>query len=157
MKAFVLKYHDAPVAVSTDKWLLELFIVQRKLDKSFCDIEKANKEYFKYDSLFCTYYYGFTITNIEKRFIEYRTKEIESDWKLLKMDLKKQLVSYGDKLTKKDKKNLKNAIKTLDKMDLRNSKKHAGTMIDTILDNNGVVIEYLENLDRFRECMQGGF
>jgi prefoldin subunit 5 len=64
---------------------------------------------------------------------------------------------YKKFLTKKEVVQTKETISMLKKKkkNLHKSKEFAKMMIDNVIDRKGMVIDYMENLEMFRECMEG--
>jgi hypothetical protein len=155
MKIFYLLYNDqtVPVAICKDKWLLELFIAQRKLDPKKCDIKKSKSKEYLYNDRYLTYYYGHAITNIEARYIYHNTLEAESDVSLRIHDLEAMISGYKNELSAKKIKQLKSILKAFKKLNIPTSKKFAKRMLTDIIDQPKLITEYLEAIDLFRQCI----
>ena len=151
-------YRDniTPAAVSNDIWLLKLFIVQRKLHKKDCSIDQMNKaDKYKYPDLFLVYYFGYAVTSFEYRYICSMNAEYESDISNRIYELNNTLVLYKKKLSKKERRNIKRTIKILSEIEVSKDLEHAKNLIDTVIERPGMIIDYMENLDTFRQCMEG--
>ena len=155
MKIFCLYYDEStvPIAICKDKWLLELFIAQRKLKVNRCRIKKDKKDHFLYNDRYILYYYGYAITNLEARYVEMNYMEAESDLDVRIHDVEVLIRQYQNILKPKRIKQLKKLLKEMKKVDLRESKQFAKRMIDDIIDRPKVVTEYLEALDMFKQCV----
>ena len=158
MKYYKLIYLDniTPAAVSEDKWLLELFIVQRNLKKSDCEIyQLEKKDKYRYPDQFLVYYFGYAVTSFEYRYICSINAEYESDISNRIYELNNTLALYKSKLSKKERKCIKKSIKILEGIELSKDLDHAKSLIDTVIERPGMVIDYMENLDTFRQAMEG--
>ena len=146
---------DAPIAVCDDLWLIKLFIVQRRLKKSKCIIDSMSKsEKYNYPNQFLIYYFGYAVTSMEYRYICSMNAEYESEIEMQIYELRNTLMIYDKNLTKKERKSIKNTIKVLEKLNVSKDMEHVKANIDTVIDRPGMVIDYLENLDTFRRCME---
>ena len=154
MSFYVLQYtNKSVVAMSKDKWLLQLFIVQRKLNKDECRIKKKKKSN-KCSYNYLKYYYGIAITNREYEYITRLGLEAQSDIDMEINNLLDLLIIYKNSISKKEKKNIKKTIKTLEKIDVLKDKEIIKTRIDEILNKNSVVDEYFYNLEMFRNYIE---
>ena len=158
MKYYKLIYGDniIPAAVSEDKWLLELFIVQRKLAKKKCSIFLMDKtEKYKYPDQFLIYYFGYPVTSLEYRYVCDMNAEYESSihWQIY--ELENTLSIYEKSISKKERKWIKKTIKTLERLDVSRDMEHVKRTLETVIERPGLIIDYLENLDEFRRCMEG--
>jgi hypothetical protein len=145
-----------PAAVSDDKWLLELFVVQRNLRKSDCSIYQLDKhDKYNYPDAYLVYYFGYAVTSYEYRYICSMNAEYESDISNRIYELHNTLMLYEKKLTKKERKCIKKTIKILEKLDVSKDLGHAKGLIDNVIERPGMVIDYLENMDNFRQFMEG--
>jgi hypothetical protein len=152
----IFKDNPVPVAVSNDKWLLELYLVQRNLKKKDCSIyQLEKKEKYNHSESFLVYYYGYAVTSFEYRYICSLNAEYESDIYFQIYDLSNTLNIYKEKLSKKERKCLKESIKILEKLDVSKDMDHIRHTIDTVINRPGMVVDYLENMDMFRQCMEG--
>lgn len=148
--------YSALVATSKDKWLLELFIVQRHLEKRDISVEKvSDKNLVGRSDKFLLYYFGHAITEFEYQYITSQTMEYESDLSYRIYEMGNILAMYGKVMKPSQKKALKNCIKKLKKIDIEKDKKFAAGMLDTIINRPGAVTDYMYAIDRFKECMEG--
>ena len=80
MKLYQLKVNNVLLAISKDKWLIELFIVQRKFKDKKYELIKTNSESTMiYMDIFLMYFMGYAITQDELRYINEITGEHESN------------------------------------------------------------------------------
>lgn len=152
MKAFVLNYNNAPVAVAKDKWLLELLIVQRGLDRTEYEIKKikAPKD-IKMDDKYHIYLEGYVISNDEYSFLNNRILENRSTLEFLRDKLEAYLkLNKNGKLTKKEEKRILKMIKTISKNIDKPKKKHIRDFIEIIMFHN-LAREDMENLKTFKD------
>lgn len=155
MKIFCLYYDEStvPIAICKDKWLLELFIVQRNLNVDLCSIRKDKDGNYRYNDRYLVYYYGHAITNLEARYVEMNYAEAESDIDIRIHDLRTIIAKYQKDLKPKRIKELKKTIKALEKIEVRKSKKYAKYLLETIETRPREIYEYLEALDLFQHCL----
>ena len=156
MKVFVLSTNGHKIAMCQDKFLIELFIVQRKLINYDVSLRKAKKEIKTYDT-YLIYYYGYAITMREMEFINVRGMEYLSDLDFTIMELRAFIEEHRKYLKKKEIDTIKNTIKIL-----KNKKKNKNLifskeMIECIIEEPGMMNEYLDNLEAFKNCMEGDF
>lgn len=149
------KDNNAPVAVSNDKWLLELFTVQRGLDASKVYIEKESAEKHFGSGLFIVYYFGHAVTEYEFRYIMAKTSEHVSDINYQIYELERILNIHKGKLKSKDKKRIKKTIHVLKKINPEEDDTFIASLLDDVIRHKVVVDEYMYAMDRFRECMEG--
>ena len=152
------KGNETLLAVSKDKWLVELFIVQRKLRKKAIIIKKQKAEDIPpYSNRFLLYYFGYPLTEFEYDYVTHETREYESEIDRSIYTLENGLIMYKKFLDKKEVKRIKKAINILKKRkdNLPRNKKFAKEMIDTVIDRPGIMYDYMNNLDEFRYCMEG--
>lgn len=141
MKIYKLVFNNNnTLAISKDKWLLKLYVVQRRIDQSKINIEKQKVEdNVIYLDNFLSYYYGYSITNLEKDYIECRGLDIESD-----IDNAIELVNKISLLKKKKiKKRLKRFRDT-------SSIPNVTTFLNELIDNASEVNDYMLNRTMFR-------
>jgi prefoldin subunit 5 len=64
---------------------------------------------------------------------------------------------YEKYLSSKEEKDIKKTIKILKKKkdNLGNNKKFAKTMLETIIDRRGYLVDYMDNMQKFIDCMEG--
>lgn len=157
MSFYVLQYtNKALVAISKDKWLLKLFIVQRKLDENQCIIKKKkdSKIQVLYNDNYLKYYFGYAITRKEYEYVTRMGLEEQSDINMQINDLETILELYKNKLAKKEKKTIKRTIRILKAIDVDNDKKIAERRIDEIINKSPLVEEYFYNLEAFRNYIE---
>ena len=158
-KLFIGNEKKVPAAVSNDKWLLELFIAQRGMSRKDISIDKVRikpKDAYNYDDNYLLYYFGYSITNYEYRYVLDMLGEYTSELELRIFEMESSYAMHKRKMTHKERKSFKKAIKTLKRIDYSDSKRFASEMIDTILNRRGMICDYMENLQMFKDCM-GGF
>ena len=154
MKLYTLKSDGVLVAVSNDKWLLELFLVQRGYILERCEISRCFDKDQAISDLFLVYYFGYPITSHELSYINRMEEEYRSSIDEEIFRLEKILDRFDYKLSKKDRKNIKKTIKALKKIDTSDDIGFANRMIGDIINQPASVMEYLENLELFKSCME---
>lgn len=154
MKLYTLKSDGVLVAVSNDKWLLELFLVQRGYKFERCEISRCLDKDQAISDLFLVYYFGYPITAHELSYVNRMEEEYRSFINLEIVRLEEILTKFDFKLNKKDKKHIKKTIKALKKIDTSDDIGFANRMIEDIVNQPASVMEYLENLELFRSCME---
>jgi hypothetical protein len=150
--------YNALLAISDDLWLVELFIVQRKLDKKKLRIDKCKlKELPPFSDKNLIYYFGYPVTEYEYNFITNNQLEYESEIERSIYTLESGLIMYEKYLSSKEEKDIKKTIKMLKKKknNLGNNKKFAKTMLETIIDRRGYLVDYMDNMQKFIDCMEG--
>ena len=125
--------NNAPVAVSNDKWLLELFTVQRGLDASKVRIEKESAEKHFGSGLFIVYYFGHAVTEYEFRYIMAKTSEHVSDIDYQIYELERILNIHKGKLKSKDKKRIKKTIHVLKKINPEEDDTFIASLLDDVI------------------------
>lgn len=153
---YTLYIDSCPYVLCHDKWLVELYLVQRKLHKRNYEIRKEierSMDCVEYN-IYLVYYYGYAITQDEMRFIDSTMLEYDSGRKGKIFDLKCFLDKFKNKLTKSEIKAIKKTIKVLKKYK-SDSDEMVHSNLDTILNDPNCVNEYLMNLDLFRQEMEG--
>ena len=110
MKVYVLESNGNKIAMCKDKFLIELFIVQRKIKQFSVDVRKANKEIKSYNT-YLVYYYGYAMTMREMEFITTRGMEYMSDLEFMIFELKAFIEKHRKFLKKKEIETLKKTIK----------------------------------------------
>ena len=155
-KLYIDNEDKVPVAVSDDKWLLGLFVVQRSLNKRNYNIShKKDDGDYTWDDRYLLYYFGYAISNYEYRYILNMMGEYQSDLELRIYELESSYDMHKSKMTRKERKAYKSAVKKLKKIDYGNNKKFATQMIDTIIHRRGMIVDYMENMEAFRQFMEG--
>ena len=154
MKLYTLKSNGVLVAVSNDRWLLELFLVQRGYKIERCEISRCLDEDQAISDLFLVYYFGYPITSQELSYVTRMEEEYRSSIELEIVKLKELMNKFDYKLSKKDKKHIKKTIKALKKIDTSNDIEFADRMVKDIIHHPASVMEYMENLELFRSCME---
>jgi hypothetical protein len=146
------------LAVSDDLWLVELFVVQRNLKKRNTFISKCKmKDIPPFSDKMLIYYFGYSVTEFEYNYIVNNELEYESEIDRSIYTLESGLIMYDKFMSKKERKKTKEVIRILKKKKdtLSNNKEFAKIMLDNVIDRPGMVIDYMENLNTFRECMEG--
>ena len=154
MKAFHLKYEGVLIAISNDKWLLELFIVQRGYDFKKCEIIRTKDKNYELSDFFLVYYFGYPITSQELKYVNGMRDEYESRIEEEIFRLEGLLDKLSGIISKKERKYIKKAIKTLRKIDSSTDLEFAHWILDDIIDQPAIVAEYFENLDLFKSMME---
>ena len=143
------------VAISKDKWLLELFVGQRKIDKNRISIRKiTNKEAMGKSDKFLIYYYGYSITDLEYQYIISEEREYESDLAFKIYEMENTLATHGRMMKPATRKALRKVIKKLKKINVEKDMKFISTRIDTIINRPGMVLDYFYAMDAFRNAME---
>ena len=153
MKIYKLCIDDKLMGLCKDKFLLELFIVQRKYMKHKYEITKIiSKNSGIYDlDYYMIYYYGYAITNYEYRYLYNVTKELDEN---RKFNITKLEVTLRDKsLTKKERKTIKRTIKILKSHKMEDDDEITSNMND-IINNPYCVKDYLDMLDSFHSAIE---
>ena len=153
MKIYKLCIDDKLMGLCKDKFLLELFIVQRKYMKHKYEITKIiSKNSGIYDlDYYMIYYYGYAITNYEYRYLYNVMKELDEK---RKFNITKLEVTLRDKsLTKKERKTIKRTIKILKSHKMEDDDEITSNMND-IIDNPYCVKDYLDMLDSFHSAIE---
>ena len=141
MNVYVLESNGSKIAMCKDKFLIELFIVQRKIKQFSVEARNAKKEIKLYNT-YLVYYYGYAMTMREMEFITELKAFIEKHRKFLK---KKEVETIKKTIRIfKDKKKNKNLI-------------FSKEMVDMVINEPGMVEEYLDNLEMFKNCMEGEY
>jgi hypothetical protein len=146
------------LAVSDDLWLVELFVVQRELRNKKVLIEKCKlKDLPPFSDKHLVYYFGYPVTEFEYDYIVNNQLEYESEIDRSIFTLESGIIAYKKFLTNKETEQIKETIRMLKKKkkNLHKSKEFAKIMIDNIVDRHGLVVDYMTNLETFRECMEG--
>lgn len=156
-KLYIDNEKKVPVAVSDDIWLLELFIVQRKLKSRnyFIDRTTISKETYFYNDNFIVYYYGYAISNYEYRYILDMTGEYQSDLELRIYELESSYRTHKNRMKKKEKKAFKETLKSLKRIDYSDNRKFAREMIDIVINRPGMIFERLDAMEAFKSYMEG--
>lgn len=150
--------YESLLAVSDDLWLVELFIAQRKLKKKNLTLVKRKlKEIPPFSDKHLIYYFGYSVTEFEYDYITNNELEYESEIDRSIYTLESGLIMYDKFLLKKERNQIKDTICLLKKKKstLYKNKEFAKIMLDNVIDRPGMVIDYMENLNAFRECMEG--
>ena len=153
MKIYKLCIDDKLMGLCKDKFLLELFIVQRKYMNHNYEVTKiTSKNSSIYDlDYYMIYYYGYAITNYEYRYLYNVTKELDEN---RKFNITKLEVALRDKsLTKKERKTIKRTIKILKSHKMEDDDEITSNMND-IINNPYCVKDYLDMLDSFHSAIE---
>lgn len=152
MKLNILYSNGKKVAICKDKFLIELYIVQRKLTDFYVQVKDSKKD-IKYFDDYLRYYYGYAITNKELNFITEKFSEYKSDIEFIILELKTFYDNYKKRMTKKEKKNIKDTIKILNDKCENKDLVFSKEMVDIILNDNMVVDEFMYSLEMFKNIM----
>lgn len=148
--------YESLLAISDDRWLVELFVIQRNLRKKKIIVKKERaKDLPPFSDKFLIYYFGYAVTDFEYNYIVNNALEYETEIVKAIYNLENGLIMYRRFLKPNRIKAIKKAIKYLkeEQKGFKKNKKFAKDMIDTVIDRGGLVIDYMENLEKFRQCM----
>lgn len=154
LKVYVLESKGNKIAMCKDIFLIELFIVQRKISDHNIRQRSANKEIKNYNT-YLVYYYGYAITMRELEFIERRGMEYMSDLEFMIMELKAFIEKHRKFLKKKEIETLKKSIKILKDKKKNKNLIFSKEMVELVIDEPSIIDEYLDNLEMFRNCIEG--
>ena len=152
MKLNILYSHGKRVAICKDKFLIELYIVQRNIT-DFCVQIKDSKKDIKYFDDYLRYYFGYAITNKELNFITEQYGQYKSDIEFMVLELETFYNTYKKHMTKKEKKNIKDTIKLLNDKYENKDLIFSEEMVDILLNEREVVDEFMYGLEMFKNMM----
>lgn len=153
MKIYQLYIDDKLMGLCKDRFLLELFIVQRKYMNHKYEVTRiVSNDPSIYDfDYYMIYYYGYAITNYEYRYIYNVMKELDEN---RKYNITKLEVTLQDKsLTKKERKTIKRTINILKSHKMEDDDEIESNMND-IINNPYCVKEYLDMVDSFHAAIE---
>jgi len=155
-KMYTLYVGNIPVVFCADRWLIELYIVQRKLVEKKYQFHQDTYDTSMYQEFddYLVYYYGYAVTQRELKYIVNSTEEYESFRKYKIHSLQGFLERFNHTLKKSEKKAIKETIKILKKYTCENDD-FIESQIDTILNHNDMVKDYMDATDMFRMHMEG--
>ena len=154
MKVYVLYSGNLKIALCNDVFLIELFIVQRKIKDYKVEEQKAKKEIKNYNT-FLVYYYGYAITMREMEFIEARGMEYISDLEFMIFELESFIDKHRKYMTKKEIKAINKTVRILKDKKKNKNLIFSKEMIDMVVNQPSIVDEYLDNIEMFKNCMEG--
>lgn len=152
-KMYVLIYKDEMKVICKDKFLIELYIVQRNLNMNYVKMPRIpfNTDIYKFFDNYLNYYYGYALTIKEINFITNHDLEYNSKRKEKISNLKNIL---NNDIGKKKKKNIKKEIEVLKKNRI-NSMKHIKENLELILYSPNLIDEYMDNIELFKKLLEG--
>lgn len=156
MKVYVLYSNNVKVALCSDLFLIELFIVQRKIKDYKVVEQKASKEIKTYNP-YLVYYFGYAVTMREREFITARGLEYMSDLDFMIFELEAFIEKHKKYLTKKEIKSIRKTILVLNNKRKNKNLIFSQEMIDMVLESPSYVEEYLDNIESFKNCMAGDY
>lgn len=155
MKYFGLLLDEVPVVISKDKWLLELYIVQRNMPRNRIDIIKIkSRDVTEYDDNYLNYFYGFAITNRESFWAYLFEEEQKAPYRETIRFLKQVTNSYKDRFSKKNFKYLEKAYCVAKLSHEKVDRDIIQEQINMIIDYPNLINEYLELRELFNYHME---
>lgn len=156
MNVYVLESNGSKIAMCKDKFLIELFIVQRKIKQFSVEARNAKKEIKLYNT-YLVYYYGYAMTMREIEFITARGMEYISDLEFMIFELKAFIEKHCKFLKKKEVETIKKTIRIFKDKKKNKNLIFSKEMVDMVINEPGMVEEYLDNLEMFKNCMEGEY
>ena len=145
MKYFGLLLDKVPVVISKDKWLLELYIVQRNMPRNRIEIIKMkSQDVTEFDDNCLNYFYGFAITNKESSWAYQFEEEQKAPYRETIRFLKNVKSSYKDRFSKKDFKYLEKAYRIAKLSHKKVDENIIQEQINMIIDYPNLINEYFE-------------